>query len=448
MSQLVGTHRADAVIVGSSLTGLLLGSALAASSMKTAIIDPSDVPDSSVSVTATVLCTDRYEKIAAVHGVDAAHQYAAALQAQLHTLLSSPPPYVQEIPVYTYACSDAEGRLLEQQRALLNQLGISTSTAPDAGGCPFPVELSLATPSQAAVNLTQWQSALKSSIRQQGGCIYADRLITFIGNERVCTVRGSVEAQHVILTTGIPPGLRSKRLLALLESRLQVHCRLTSPFPLHSGQQSVLADGLRLTPSASGIFASWDAGRLGTRTQARHHAAMLQRLPRRMPDYPANELQYRQIVYPMDGLPFIGMPVFSGGLATAFWTPCLPQICWPGACRDAFNRRIRFMPRNAPYPTHFFDGSFGAAQPSIPGIFSGRGRLPVHTAGAAFGTAPPASSGNAPSAAAATPCWDRCAVGRACGTPAFPSGKGPICEKSAVPLQDCAGFIRARFRLP
>ena len=306
MSQLVGTHRADAVIVGSSLTGLLLGSALAASSMKTAIIDPSDVPDSSVSVTATVLCTDRYEKIAAVHGVDAAHQYAAALQARLHTLLSSPPPYVQEIPVYTYACSDVEGRLLEQQRALLNHLGISASTAPDAGGCPFPVELSLATPSQAAVNLTQWQSALKSSIRRQGGCFYTDRLITFIGNERVCTVRGSVEAQHVILTTGIPPGLRSKRLLALLESRLQVHCRLTSPFPLHSGQQSVLADGLRLTPSASGIFASWDAGRLGTRTQARHHAAMLQRLPRRMPDYPANDLQYRQIVYPMDGLPFIG----------------------------------------------------------------------------------------------------------------------------------------------
>lgn len=306
MEQLTGLRRADAAIVGGGLTGLLLASALSQEGLRIAVIDAGSSLCELNAGMAALPCGPLFTRIDASYGVESARQYAAELHAQLQSLLDTPLPYVQKTEVYSYCLLPEELPALEQQQELLARLGVPISVAPDAGGCPFPVELSLMVQGQALVNIARWTSALQALIQRRGGGVFHDSRVIAIDGTRVCTAQGCVDAPHIILTTGKPLGLRDRRILSLLETRLSVHCRLTCPIPLHTCQQSVHAGGLTLIPTAQGALASWDAGRAGTPQQQARLWQFQQVLDFRLPDWQQGESLYSRSVFSADGLPFIG----------------------------------------------------------------------------------------------------------------------------------------------
>ena len=304
MEELLGLRQTDAAIVGGGLTGLLLGAALSQDGMRVVSLEATESVGGPSAAIASLHSGSSFIRALDAHGVDVAHHYAASLQTQLNALLATPLPYVQPLPTYTYARTRADLPALERHRAVYTQLGLPIHAAPDAGGCPFPVELSLLSQG-AVVNVYRWKAALQASIRRNGGRLYSNsRVIGFDGG-RVCTAHGAVHAQTVILTTGMPLDLKDKRLLTLLESRTTAHCTLSMDAPLHSIQQSV-ADGFTLCPTPTGAIASMPLGRCGTKRVNRELTKFTGALRHLLPDCQQNDLHFSKDVLPADGLPFIG----------------------------------------------------------------------------------------------------------------------------------------------
>lgn len=305
MNRLEGLHRADAAIVGGGLTGLLVGSALAQAGMQVAVVDASegrkDAPACAVSMLG---CASALARAASAHGLDAIRPYAAGLQAQLHDLLDASLPYVRPSAEYAYAHA-GELSTLEARHGLLQALQIPVSIAEDAGGCPFPVALSM-TARAGLIDLNRWQEALETALCRRGGQIFRASRVISLRSGRVITSQGCLEAPQIILTTGKPLGLRARPLLALLESRRLAQCTLTGMDPLHSCQRSVRREGLAFHPVAEGIAVQWDAGRIGMPKQQAQLLSFEATLRRFFPEGTPRSPRYARAVSPLDGLPVIG----------------------------------------------------------------------------------------------------------------------------------------------
>lgn len=320
MDRLERVYRADAAIVGGGLTGLLLASALTQAGMQVAVVDASEDRSEPDFCAASMLCAPVLARIESAYGLDEARQYASNLQTQLQALMAAPLPYVRESTGYAYAFRDHLPEL-ECQHALLLALQIPVSIAEDAGGCPFPVELSL-TAQAALIDKARWQDALTSAVRCRGGQIFRNSRVIDLRSGQVFTQHGRVEAPQIILTTGKPLGLRTKALLALLESRRMIQCSLTGDVPLYSVQQPVSGDGLAFVPTPEGINAVWDAGRLGIPAQQERLLAFDSTLRRLLPDWKHGEFRYAQAVHSLDGLPIIGPLPDSQALCIAGTDGC------------------------------------------------------------------------------------------------------------------------------
>lgn len=346
MVRLEGMQRADAAIVGGGLAGLLLAASLTQSGMRVAIVDAADGSDAPASGAASLLSAPVFMRIEAAHGVAAAQQYADGLSSQLHAMLAAPLPYVRETPVYAYAETEADLPALEDQHRLLTSLRVPVSIAPDAGGCPFPVALSM-TVQGALVDIPRWMSALQASILRRCGRIFTDSRVIAIDSTRVYTQQGCVEAPHVILTTGKPLGLRSRRILALLESRVVAHCELTAPFPLHSCQLPVRESGFSLHPTVWGAVAALDAGRAGTPFAQESLLRFPQMLHSYLPDWQPGEIRHSQAVRSADGLPIIGTLLGSRVLCASGYSGILGAM----HAAEALTRRIlgHALPEDAMY---------------------------------------------------------------------------------------------------
>ncbi len=303
MERLEGLYRADAAIVGGGLTGLLTASALAHAGLKVAVIDASDRPENPCA--AAVPDAEQLRRIADSHSLEAARPFVRAMHAEQRELLARPLSYVRQTELYRYAATAADLPALEQFRALWGQLNLPCRTAPDAGGCPFPVELSLVEQAVPLVEVSAWMDALRQAILRRGGRIFGDSRVVDLEGTRVCGLEGCVDAGQVVLTCGKPPALRDRRLLALLESRRIAWCSLSSILPLHSCQVPV-SGGITLLPGRSGILAICDLGRIGLRGQQQALACFSQRLHRSLPEHQQGGMHFRQEVRAADGLPVIG----------------------------------------------------------------------------------------------------------------------------------------------
>ena len=317
MEELRGLRQADAAIVGGGLTGLLLGAALSQDGMRVAILEATESGGGPSAAIASLHSGSTFIRALEAHGVDVVRHYASSLQSQLNALLATPLPYVQSLPAYTYARTKADLPALERHRAVYTQLGLPMHAAPDAGGCPFPVELSLLSQG-AVVDVCRWKAALQSSILRNGGRLYANSRVTGFDGGRICTAHGAVCAPIVILTTGKPLGMHDKRLLTLLESRTIAYCALSMDTPLHSIQQS-LADRFTLCPTPTGAIASMPLGHCGTKRVSRGLTQFTGALRHLLPDCTQDTLHFSNDVVPADGLPFIGtMPasrmLFASGV--------------------------------------------------------------------------------------------------------------------------------------
>lgn len=306
-----GVRRADAVIVGGGLTGLMTGDALSRMGMRVIVLDaqePGCGASGLCAGAATLLAAPLFQQIIDVRGMDAAQQHAEALRAALWEL----PEYLTPLApfrttdAYVYALLPRDLPALGEQEKLFDTLHLPVHFAPDAGGCPFPVELSLMMGGQLLVDVGALMEGLIRRIRYAGGQVISSARVIGLAEGRVHTQEGRVDAPVVILAAGKPPGDRRPKMLSLLQSRTMAACTMSSTIPLHTCQQSVRAGGLALTPVPGGAAASWCTGHSGT-SEVEERAALLSRvLSGRMPDWTPGPVQYRQEIWPTDGLPVIG----------------------------------------------------------------------------------------------------------------------------------------------
>ena len=297
MVRKLGNRSADVLIADDGLTGLLLGAGLAHAGMKVCLLKHDQHPSPETAHAGMLDALPALERIEASRGTNTARQYAAAQQSQLTELLSVMPSYVQEYPAYLYAPTAAHLPALIKRQELLRRMGLPFHIAPDAGGCPFPVELSLTAPGQALVDLPRWRSALRSTILRNGGWIVTDRC-------------NRSDAPLTVFTGDIPPGFSAP---LLLERRMQAYCMLTGGPPLHSIQLPV-QEGLSLLPCRNGIELLWDAGRCGMPAQPKQLEEFPALISRRLPDWQQGAIRYGCTLVSADGLPLIGALPGTGHL--------------------------------------------------------------------------------------------------------------------------------------
>lgn len=320
---LQGIRRADVVIVGGGLTGLMTAAALCRLGMKAIVLDAAEPGDGASALctgSVTLLAAPVYQRIARAHGLDAARQHVDALRSLLAELPASLTPLAphRETESYVYAFLERDLPALEAQHRLCQRLGISAAIAPDAGGCPFPVELSIHLPGQLMVDVPPLMEALVQRIREHSGQVYGHSRVIGLEDGRVCTREGCADAPVTILAAGKPPGVKHRGVFALLESRTMLQCRLRAPIPLHTCQQSVRPDGLSLRPVPGGALASLCAGRSGSQAVGERTELFTRILAGRLPDWEAGQMRFRQELWPLDGLPVIGaLPGFHGRVLMA-----------------------------------------------------------------------------------------------------------------------------------
>lgn len=323
-SPLTGICRSDVVIVGAGLTGLMTGAMLTDTGMRVTLLDAGQCrlgASGLCSGAATAMQPWVYGRILRSWGSETVHQYAADIQdalASLPGMLRGRTAY-HEADAYAYAFLPQDLPALEEHLSLCQSLGLPTAYAPDAGGCPFPVELSMMLGHQLLADVPPLLTALARHIRRGGGQVFGHSRVTGFDPGCVYTPDGRADAPRIILAAGKPPGLRRFSLLALLESRTMAGCRLEGAIPLHSLQQSVREGGLHLTPSPGGMVASWALGHAGSRESAERAGQFRRVLQGRLPDLTAGPLRFRQEVFPVDGLPVIGrLPEYPGRM----WCAC------------------------------------------------------------------------------------------------------------------------------
>lgn len=310
---LTGVRHADAAIVGGGWTGLLTAGILASRGLKVALVTES-LPSASGPVLATLHRPDSYLRIADWHGTAVLHGHVR----QLHRLLAALPAWLssaaafREAEIYAYARTPEEVPFLLAQQEFMAGLGLPVMAAPDAGGCPFPVERSTCMPG-LLIQPAPLAGHLCKAIRKGRGMICnSSRVINATANQ-VFTAEGRIDAPLVLLCTGKPLGLNGRRLSALLVTHTCLSCRLTPPVPLHTVQTALQNGGLMLLPAQGAAYALWDAGRTGTRREEQRTAIFRRILQHRLPEWEAGPMAFRQVVRPLDGLPIAGSVKAPGG---------------------------------------------------------------------------------------------------------------------------------------
>lgn len=316
---LSGIRRADAVIVGGGWTGLLTAFALTEAGLRVIVLEAGE-PGGDASPAAASLMDADFASILLHCGQEAAQAHADTLRsllAELPGFLRPLAPF-REAECYAYAFLPRDLPALEALHRRLTGLGLDCAIAPDAGGCPFPVELSAVMTGQLLIEPEPLTAALIRHIRQKGGRVCGGSRVTALTDGHAHTAQGRADAPVVLLCTGKPLGCRDLPMLALLESRTVIRSRMQAPVPLHTLQRSVRPGGLSLTPIPGGAEAAWCTGRSGTPMEAERTALYRRVIAGRLKDWTAEEPRFLQEAFPLDGLPVIGtLPAAQGRILCA-----------------------------------------------------------------------------------------------------------------------------------
>lgn len=303
---LSGVCQADAAVVGGGWTGLLTASFLASQGWKVVVLTQGDSQGSLPRLAVQSFAPASFRRILACHGMKALEKHVGRRERVVRRLPGwlGPRAEFRDVDFFGYARLPEWVATLNEDVRLAQRLGLLSRISADAGGCPFPVEQSAWTRG-LLIDSASLSHALRRTIRQAGGRICGASPALNITPSQVFTADGRVDAGRVLLCTGKPPGLRSRRLLSLLETRTLLSCRLSSPTPLHS-IHSAVPNGLSLLPLPAGALALWDAGRIGTREANRQAARMQRTLRQLMPDWTTEAIHARPFVRSLDGLPMVG----------------------------------------------------------------------------------------------------------------------------------------------
>lgn len=306
-----GAVQADVAIVGGGLTGVSTAAMLSAMGVKVVLAEAWCLGQGA-SRCCTGLATSQlpsgYPTIAAHAGVSVASAYSRLLRTavsglqQLCHRLGVP---VQQQSVYVFAETLDDLPPLHALYRLESQLGLPVFYGADAGGCPFPVELSLGLERQVLLSPLAYLHALADFAAAHGCRLYEGTPVRAMAGHRLQTEAGSIQADTILLATGTPIGCTSLPRLAAIHQRSCESLLLKSPQPVMNCHLSVRPEELRLCPTADGLRLAWDMGRVGSDQRGR--TLLLHRtLKALLPDMPIAAQHNRQEVYSGDGLPLIG----------------------------------------------------------------------------------------------------------------------------------------------
>lgn len=360
-----GSVKADAAVVGGGLAGVITALMLQENGLQVILLERDMLGHGSTFGCSGLLTWQApvcYQRAASAYGVSTARTYAQLLREAAiglqHAARTIRIARLTERSVYLYAETEDDLPALEKLLALESKLGLQVSIARDAGGCPFPVELSAVMQHQSTLQPLPFLLALAERAVRAGCRIYERTPVTALHRTHLRTPEGAASADMVILCTGVPLDCRSSSVLSLLEPRLRETRVLRTPVPLHTVQRSVQADEPDLIPLQDGLLLTFDRGAYGTRQADVSRIIRDRTLHALLPDAATRDVILRRELYTRDGMPLIG-PVTPGdshvlmaggfnahGLAGAFLaakTLCAYAMGHPEA-ESALFRPFRFQP--------------------------------------------------------------------------------------------------------
>lgn len=307
-----GALQADVVIVGGGLTGISCAAMLSALGVKVVLLEARHL-GRGASWNCTGKVTSQlggiYQTIADAAGMDAAAAYARLIREgilsvkELCSRLHIP---TQEHSVYVFAETIDDLPALQRMFELQKRLGLPVAKAPDAGGCPFPVELALVTDHQLLLAPLPYLLALADFAQSQGCRIFENSPVRELDGRQVLTPTGMVEAATIVLATGSPIGCMSLPRLCMMQQRTCMVVTLEGGAPLLNSHLSVQPDELTLRPTHTGALLAWDLGRTGDSQRERRQRILHRTITALLPDMHVQESHIRQDVWSGDGLPLIG----------------------------------------------------------------------------------------------------------------------------------------------
>lgn len=310
---LSGLYRADVAIVGGGLTGVTTALMLTQAGLRVVLAESRRLGDGAAWGCAGIVTAQlgrAYRTVADTAGLEAAATLARmsmdAVERVRETVRALDAP-CQAAPtdVYTYAFLPRDLPALEAQLDLERRLRLPVASAPDAGGCPFPVAGSAVMPGQMTLSPLGYLLGMAARATALGCVIGEHSPVRAVEEGRLLLADAVIDAPTILLATGVPIGCKALPILAMTAQQVRETVLLSAPAPLQSCHVSVRDGGLTLRPLPEGVLATWTLGRSGENRDDRE--ALLDRvLAGRLPEYRPLDGALRQDVWSLDGLPLIG----------------------------------------------------------------------------------------------------------------------------------------------
>lgn len=315
--RLRGETTADVAIVGGGLTGVSCAAMLSAMGVRVVLAEAWQLGRGATRCCAglaTCQLAGAYHTIVRQAGLSAGANYAWLLREAvvgIRELCTRLGVSVQPEAVYAFAETTDDLPALHALSRLEARLGLPVFHGPDAGGCPFPVQLSLGLERQVHIAPLPYLLALAEFAQAQGCRLYEYTPVRAIEGRRLMTEEGSIRAGSIILATGMPVGCTSLSRLAALQQRSCQLLTLQGEPPVMNCHLSVQPGELCLYPFSGGAQLAWDMGPVGSRQQGKRSLLLRRTLAALLPDMQVTGTRRRQEVYSSDGLPLIG-PMHPG----------------------------------------------------------------------------------------------------------------------------------------
>lgn len=310
---LSGLHRADVAIVGGGLTGVAAAMLLASHNLRVVLVEAHRLGDGAAWACAGIVTAQlgaAYQTVCDCAGPEEAEIFAQMMLKAVKSVRQvsatmDAPCQAQETDVYTYAFLPRDLPALERQFQLQCFLRLPVSVAPDAGSCPFPVELSTVMRQQLVLSPLGFVMGMAGRAHQ-AGCVIAEQSpVRALDEGRLLLDSAVIEAPTILLATGIPIGCKARPVLAMTPQRVRETVVLRGGAPFDNCHISVRDGGLTLRPLDGGFLTTWTLGSPGQDRTER--SELLDRvLMGRLPESRPVDGAIRQDVWSRDGLPLIG----------------------------------------------------------------------------------------------------------------------------------------------